>query len=906
MTYSPFVVPLLLACVILVGLAIYARRFGDVAAARPFIVLMLLAASAAFLQALAILTIDLPLRMVWAQLIYVPVAFMPPVALWMALAYVGSEQWLTRERWILLLLVPALIAVLTLTSNWHPFFRYDYRLDFSGPLPVLMTQKGAGYWLYLLYSTAVVIATCVVLATAARVSHIHRDAALWLIAGILLPLLADLLNAINVSPIRGYSFGSSLFALSGLMFAWTLFRQHLFEISPIARQTVLDHLDTLVFVFNQRAYLVDMNAPARKFSGFADAMLGKQPDALPQPWATIFANAQPNNEPRTLEISANGETYLFALSVVLLQDAHKRLRGHAYLLHDETARKRIEKELSDTRAILEAAFAQSPTAMAVIGAKDNRIQIVNAAMLRHMGLSDQDHFDVDVYPDMRREWKNLDMQGNPVPVEELPLSRALRGLTTQNLEMAMEFANGELRYDLNNAAPIYNADGELIAAFAVYSDITSFKHMERALRASEERYRQLADNSPIAVALVDMQTGKILYANPRALELFGLTREQAVGSTAIDRYANPQDREKVLGALRANGQVLDMPLLMKKSTGETFWAAINSNISTYENRPVIHTSYYDITERKNAEQALRESETLYRTLAENMRDVVWILDNVTEYFRYISPSVFQLRGYTPQEIMAEPYTAALTPESAEHVRELTAQRVQHFLEHPDRNNRQITETEQPCKDGSTVWTEVVTHFYLNPATGHVETLGVTREITERKHLQEKLLQQATTDELTGIFNRRQFVVMALNELRRAARFKTPVALALLDIDYFKNINDTYGHAAGDAVLQTFTQICKANLREVDVFARFGGDEFALLLPATEHQQAYAVLERIRSVIAAHPFTIQDRTIACTISVGITGTTDESADLDELLGHADQALYHAKKEGRNRVAVIPIA
>ena len=201
---------------------------------------------------------------------------------------------------------------------------------------------------------------------------------------------------------------------------------------------------------------------------------------------------------------------------------------------------------------------------------------------------------------------------------------------------------------------------------------------------------------------------------------------------------------------------------------------------------------------------------------------------------------------------------------------------------------------------------MVTHFYLNPTTGHVETLGVTRDITERKHLQEKLLQQATTDELTGIFNRRQFVVMALNELRRATRFKTPVALALLDIDYFKNINDTYGHAAGDAVLQTFTQICKANLREVDVFARFGGDEFALLLPATEHQQAYAVLERIRSVIAAHLFTIQDRTIACTISAGITGTIDEPADLDELLGHADQALYHAKKEGRNRVAVIPIA
>ena len=180
------------------------------------------------------------------------------------------------------------------------------------------------------------------------------------------------------------------------------------------------------------------------------------------------------------------------------------------------------------------------------------------------------------------------------------------------------------------------------------------------------------------------------------------------------------------------------------------------------------------------------------------------------------------------------------------------------------------------------------------------------EITERVRLEDELRHQATTDALTGISNRRHFLELAQNEINRAKRLNHPLAVALLDIDHFKNINDVYGHAAGDQALSVFVTTCQQNLREIDVFARLGGDEFVILLPETDCDQAYTALERIRKALTAAPFDFAGLPVQITISIGISNVANAHESLDAFLGRADEALYQAKEAGRNQIVIAQVS
>ena len=188
----------------------------------------------------------------------------------------------------------------------------------------------------------------------------------------------------------------------------------------------------------------------------------------------------------------------------------------------------------------------------------------------------------------------------------------------------------------------------------------------------------------------------------------------------------------------------------------------------------------------------------------------------------------------------------------------------------------------------------------------LRNVELEKEIAERKRLEQELKQLASTDELTGSMNRRQFLETATRELKRACRHKSALSVAVLDIDHFKQINDTYGHAAGDRVLQSLAQVCRSSIREIDLFARFGGDEFVMLMPETSPAMAIKVVERVRLAVAGTTMVVGECTVEITLSAGITSLGKDETNLDILLGRADQGLYQAKIDGRNRVAVKPAA
>ena len=166
----------------------------------------------------------------------------------------------------------------------------------------------------------------------------------------------------------------------------------------------------------------------------------------------------------------------------------------------------------------------------------------------------------------------------------------------------------------------------------------------------------------------------------------------------------------------------------------------------------------------------------------------------------------------------------------------------------------------------------------------------------------QLQEEARVDPKTGLFNARHFAAALNEELVRAERFERPLSLVMADLDLLRDINNTYGHLAGDAVLQGIAEVFRAQLRHYDVPARFGGEEFAILLPETSPEQAFEIAERIRRTVAGRTFDVETSRdpIRATISIGVAAFPRDGADANELIHQADLAVYRAKLEGRNRV------
>jgi diguanylate cyclase (GGDEF)-like protein len=189
------------------------------------------------------------------------------------------------------------------------------------------------------------------------------------------------------------------------------------------------------------------------------------------------------------------------------------------------------------------------------------------------------------------------------------------------------------------------------------------------------------------------------------------------------------------------------------------------------------------------------------------------------------------------------------------------------------------------------------HLAVLPDGGRMLIYSDVTDIVRNAKELERL---ATTDGMTGIYNRRHFLTLADREWARACRYGRPISFLMIDIDYFKSINDNFGHQIGDEMIVHLANLARDCKREYDVLARIGGEEFALLLPETDLPQAQVVAERLRSEVAANSLVVASRSIPATISIGVATSLEAMNNISELMKAADQALYDAKRAGRNRV------
>lgn len=210
-----------------------------------------------------------------------------------------------------------------------------------------------------------------------------------------------------------------------------------------------------------------------------------------------------------------------------------------------------------------------------------------------------------------------------------------------------------------------------------------------------------------------------------------------------------------------------------------------------------------------------------------------------------------------------------------------------------------------CKNGEWLWISSTGKIAAYDMRGKpARMIGIHTDITERKMLELELTRQAHIDYLTGVSSRRFFMEQAEQELSRAVRYGNFLSVLMLDLDHFKRINDTYGHKIGDSVLKMLAQICRENLRDVDIVGRIGGEEFAVLLPETNCEAALEAGERLRGAIASKKLPLDGGLpLRMTVSIGVTTLTSTEDNMDALLNRADKALYEAKTGGRNQVCLV---
>ena len=451
--------------------------------------------------------------------------------------------------------------------------------------------------------------------------------------------------------------------------------------------------------------------------------------------------------------------------------------------------------------------------------------------------------------------------------------------------------------------------GTLTGFLGIGKDLTEQKAAEEALRTSEERFQTFMDNSP-ALAFIKDEAGRYLYINKLAERRFNRPLAGWLGKTDFDLWppeiAAPM-REYDLSVLQGDRVVSRLEKAIDPTGTDSYWLSYKFPLRSADGRRLLGGMAWDVTQQKQAELAMLQNEERL-SLALHGADLgMWDWDIPSGYMVF-NERWAQMLGYRLVEITPHisSWEKLVHPEDRRKVIELMNAHLE------GRTSSYEAEYRLQHKSGAWVWVLDRGKVIRRGQDGTpLRACGTQLDLTERKRYEEQIEEQqrkleeanaklealAGTDALTGVTNRRGFEEHLARELDRAARKQSPLSLLLLDVDWFKNYNDEFGHLAGDEVLRRLALLLRSQARSTDVVARFGGEEFVVILPDTLGEGALVLAERFREIIEHAPWP--GRPVTASFGVSTWIPTLSPRDAYTLVHDADRALYASKSGGRNR-------
>lgn len=559
---------------------------------------------------------------------------------------------------------------------------------------------------------------------------------------------------------------------------------------------------------------------------------------------------------------------------------------------------RERQEIARQNRFLHTVLDAIPFPFCVIDAKDYRVKIINKAA----GTNDTG----DLTCHVLSHKSATPCSGGEHPCPMLEVKKTGKPVILEHLHYNQ---HGAQRVVEVHGYPIFDETGNVVQMIESSIDITQRRLAEDGLRRSEAGLQDFLDHANDLIQILDLK-GRFLYVN-RAWQLALGYNEAEIGSLTIHDILSQDSRESSIGLFSPSSrssQVVGQELVFVAKNGKAIIVEGNITTQMEEGAPVaVRGTFREITKRKQLEEQFLEQKSITEKMIKFSAVPIFVLDKnhlVTNW----NKACEKMTGIRAQKIVGtsdhwRPFYPSKRACLADLVLDGAYDSFPRFYEAFD--------TSTFLHDGvhSEGWFDNVggKKRYLlfdavpiyNRTKELVAVIETLQDISERKNLEDELARLATTDALTGLCNRHRFNALLEQEVARARRYHTPLSLIMFDLDYFKNINDTYGHAVGDQVLQAVANVIRENVRATDWVGRWGGEEFMVLCPEATEPDAAFTAEKLRRLVESHIFeTVKTITISC----GVTRFKAYDS-VDTFVRRADDGLYRAKDKGRNIVEIV---